>query len=103
MESIAVAEKIRDMTAGMKKNLQSILNKISSQDISSELKSMLNDKSIKIAGVIPHDPAVFKDVALMEAENDGYLISDFFGVKKFVQEKIKRLDFVDKHSVLLEI
>jgi len=60
MESIAVAEKIRDMTAGMKKNLQSVLNKVSSQDISSELKAMLKDKSIEIAGVIPYDPAVFE-------------------------------------------
>ena len=60
MESIAVAEKIRDMTVGIKKNLQSVLNKIGSKDISSELKAMLKDKSIKIAGVIPYDPAVFE-------------------------------------------
>jgi len=45
---------------------------------------------------------VMQDVALMEAENDGYVMSDLFGVKKFVQGKIKRLDFVDEHTVLLE-
>jgi predicted RNA-binding protein len=45
---------------------------------------------------------VMQDVAFMEAENDGYIMSDLFGIKKFVQGKIKRLDFVDEHAVLLE-
>ncbi len=46
---------------------------------------------------------VMQDVASMEAENDGYVMSDLFGVKKFAQGKIKRLNFVDEHAVLLEI
>jgi predicted RNA-binding protein len=43
-----------------------------------------------------------QDVAAMEAEKDGYLLVDLFGVKKFVRGKIKCLDFVDDHTVLLE-
>jgi CO dehydrogenase maturation factor len=60
MESIAVAEKVRDLTAGIQKNLHAVLNKVSSEDVSSELKEMLKNKSIQIAGVIPYDPAVFE-------------------------------------------
>ena len=45
---------------------------------------------------------VMKDVACMEAENDGYVIIDLFGVRKFVRGKIKSLDLVDEHTVLLE-
>lgn len=59
MESIIMAEKIRGLSAGMKKNFHSVLNKINSESVSSELKQILKDKSIDVAGVIPCDPAVF--------------------------------------------
>lgn len=45
---------------------------------------------------------IMQDVAHMEAENDGYVMFDLFGVAKFVQGKIRRLDFVDDHEVLLD-
>ncbi len=45
---------------------------------------------------------VMQDVAAMEAEKDGYLLVDLFGVEKYVRGKIKCLDFVDEHIVLLE-
>ncbi len=45
---------------------------------------------------------IMQEVAVMEAEKDGYLLVDLFGVKKFVRGNIKRLDFVDEHTVLLE-
>ncbi len=45
---------------------------------------------------------VMQEVAVMEAEKDGYLLVDLFGVKKFVRGNIKRLDLVDEHTVLLE-
>lgn len=60
MESIAVAEKIRDLTAGINKNFRSVLNKISTEKISSELKERLMKKSIEVAGVIPFDDAVYQ-------------------------------------------
>ena len=45
---------------------------------------------------------VMQEVAAMEAEKDGYLLVDLFGVKKFVRGNIICLDFVDEHIVLLE-
>ena len=45
---------------------------------------------------------VMKDVAGIVAEKDGYLLSDLFGAKTFVQGKIKRVDFIDEHIVVLE-
>ena len=45
---------------------------------------------------------VMQDVAGMEAENDGYMLFDLFGVKKFVQGKIRSLDFINEHTVPLE-
>lgn len=45
---------------------------------------------------------VMKDVAAMEAEEDGFLIIDLFGATKLVHGKIKSLDFVHEHTVLLE-
>ena len=45
---------------------------------------------------------VMKDVACMEAKNDGYVLIDLFGVERFVQGKIKHLDLVDENTVLIE-
>ena len=36
------------------------------------------------------------------AHTGGFLLINLFGGQIFVQGKIKRLDFVDKHSVVLE-
>lgn len=45
---------------------------------------------------------VMKDVACMEAEKDGFVMIDLFGVRKFVHGKIKSLDLVEEHTVVLE-
>ena len=45
---------------------------------------------------------VMQDVARMEAHDDGFLLINLFGEQKFVQGRVKRLDFVDEHSVVLE-
>jgi CO dehydrogenase maturation factor len=60
MESVIMAEKVRDLSAGMKKNVHAVLNKINSDSVSSELSAMLKHKSIDVAGVIPYDPSVFE-------------------------------------------
>jgi predicted RNA-binding protein len=43
-----------------------------------------------------------QDVAGMQAEKDGYNLFDLFGARKFVQGKIKFVDFIDEHTVVLE-
>jgi len=45
---------------------------------------------------------VMQDVAQMECKNDGYLLTGLLGNQKFVKGKIKKIDFVDDHSVVLE-
>jgi predicted RNA-binding protein len=42
------------------------------------------------------------DVASIEAKDDGFLMTGLFGDEKFVQGKLKSMDFVKGQSVLLE-
>jgi len=43
-----------------------------------------------------------RDVAEMEAEGDGFFLVSLFGERKFVKGSIKRVDFVDEHTVEME-
>lgn len=45
---------------------------------------------------------VMRDVAWMKAQKDGFLLINLFGEQIFVRGKIKHLDFVDEHSVVIE-
>jgi predicted RNA-binding protein len=44
---------------------------------------------------------VMRDVAQMEAHNDGFLLTGLLGEQKFVRGEIRTIDFVAKHSVVL--
>jgi len=46
---------------------------------------------------------VMRDVAQMEAHNNGFLLIGLLGERKFVQGEVKTIDFVDKHSVVLGV
>jgi predicted RNA-binding protein len=46
---------------------------------------------------------VMQDVARMEAQNSGFLLTGLLGEQKFVQGEVRTIDFVDKHSVVLGI
>ena len=45
---------------------------------------------------------VMRDVAYMEAKNEGFVLTGLLGDKKFVQGRLRSVDFVDEHSVVLE-
>lgn len=45
---------------------------------------------------------IMRDVARMEMEAEGFLLIDLFGERAFVRGKIKSIDFIDKHAVVLE-
>ena len=44
---------------------------------------------------------VMRDVAQMEAHNNGFMLIGLLGEQKFIQGEVKTIDFVDKHSVVL--
>jgi len=44
---------------------------------------------------------VMRDVAQMEARNNGFLLVGLLGEQKFVQGEVRTIDFVSKHSVVL--
>ena len=44
---------------------------------------------------------VMRDVAQMQAHNNGFLLIGLLGEQKFVEGEVKTIDFVDKHSVVL--
>ena len=46
---------------------------------------------------------VMRDVAQMEAQNNGFLLTGLLGEQKFVQGGVRTIDFVDKHSVVLGV
>ena len=46
---------------------------------------------------------VMRDVAQMEAHDNGFLLVGLLGEQKFVQGEVRTIDFVDKHSVVLGI
>ncbi len=46
---------------------------------------------------------VMQDVAKMEFNNEGYLLIGLLGDQKMVDGRIKKIDFVNDHSVILEI
>jgi predicted RNA-binding protein len=43
-----------------------------------------------------------QDVAQMESNQDGYLLTGLLGDHKFVKGRITSVDFVDDHTVILE-
>jgi predicted RNA-binding protein len=45
---------------------------------------------------------IMREVSQMEAKDDGFMLINLFGEQEFVRGKIKRIDFVDEHSVVLE-
>jgi len=45
---------------------------------------------------------VMSDVALLEAEVNGFLLTNLLGEKKFVAGRIKSIDFIQDHSIVLE-
>lgn len=45
---------------------------------------------------------VMQDVAEMEAEGEGFNLFNIMGEKRFVKGSIKRVDFVDEHTVVMD-
>jgi len=43
-----------------------------------------------------------RDIARMEAEAQGFLLIDLFGERASVRGRIKSIDFIDEHAVVLE-
>jgi CO dehydrogenase maturation factor len=58
-ESVNVAEKIRDLAAGMNKEVTAVLNKMPSEKVAKKLEEKLKSRSIELIGTIPNDPLVF--------------------------------------------
>ncbi|HEX74715.1 MAG TPA: CooT family nickel-binding protein [Dehalococcoidia bacterium] len=46
---------------------------------------------------------VMRDVAWMEAHDNGFLFVGLLGEQKFVQGEVRTIDFMDKHSVVLGV
>lgn len=59
-ESVALAEKIRDLAAGMHKPVTAVLNKVPSEKVAAKLEEALRQRHIEPVGTIPNDPSVFE-------------------------------------------
>ena len=59
-ESLDLAERIKGLTGGIKKNLWAVLNKINSERFASRLESELNKRQIEVIGTIPYDSTIFE-------------------------------------------
>jgi len=58
-ESIALAEKIKDLASGINKQLWAVLNKISSESLIAEVKAKLKTSGMETIGAISYDASVF--------------------------------------------
>jgi predicted RNA-binding protein len=45
---------------------------------------------------------VMRDVAYMEAKDEGFLLIGLLGEQKLIKGSVKSVDFVDNHTVVLE-
>jgi CO dehydrogenase maturation factor len=58
-ESLNVAEKIRDLAAGMNKAVTAVFNKMPSKKVAQKMEAEIKRRRIEIIGTIPNDPLVF--------------------------------------------
>jgi len=58
-ESIALAEKIKELASGINKQFYAVLNKISSESLVAEIRANLNKRGMETIGVISYDASVF--------------------------------------------
>ncbi|MBN2059783.1 MAG: P-loop NTPase [Deltaproteobacteria bacterium] len=58
-ESVNIAEKIRELAGGMKKDVIAILNKMPSEEVTQKLEREIKGRGIEIIGTMPNDPEVF--------------------------------------------
>lgn len=59
-ESLDLAERVKGLAGGIKKNLWAILNKIDSERLASRLESELKKREIQVIGTIPYDSGIFE-------------------------------------------
>jgi len=59
LESVMVAERIKNLAGGMKKEVAVVLNKMPSKKVAQKVTDELKSKDLVITGVIPNDPLVF--------------------------------------------
>jgi predicted RNA-binding protein len=45
---------------------------------------------------------VMRDVILVQAENSGFLLVTLLGEEKFLEGRLKSIDFLKEHSVVFE-
>jgi len=70
-ESIALAEKIKDLASGINKQLWAVLNKISSESLIAEVKAKLKTSGMETIGAISYDASVFHSGLKGDALNQG--------------------------------
>jgi len=49
-----------------------------------------------------HREEVMRDVVWIEAEGNGFLCISLLGERKFLEGKLKNIDFLQEHAVVLE-
>ena len=49
-----------------------------------------------------HREEVMRDVVWMQAEGNGFLCFSLLGDRKFLKGKLKTIDFLEKHTVVIE-
>jgi CO dehydrogenase maturation factor len=60
LESISLAQKIKDLAGGIKKNLWAVLNKVGTIDLIDEMKQKLKNEELEIIGAISYSSSIWR-------------------------------------------
>jgi len=59
-ESVNIAQKIQELAGAMNKVVQTVLNKMPSEEVSKKMEKEIQDRRLNLIGIIPHDPLIFE-------------------------------------------
>jgi len=59
-ESMVMASKMRDLSAGIQKEVAVVLNKMPSEQIRARIESALKQNRLDVFGAVPEDPEIFE-------------------------------------------
>lgn len=98
LESITLAEKVKELTSGLSKPLWAVLNKVSSEALAARLREEVEGRRIDVIGAIPYDEGVFEACLMGRAIGEGEALKE---AEKVLDILLEVRDGVDRGAQAL--